>query len=94
MGIEYKIAIPKAAVDTVDGILRSAKWFTQTIQTDQQLVYEYRMPNNFGRIPNGHAYIESDGIYFCDFGGSRDTMADVVQQIADRIGTPDVAELE
>ena len=94
MGIEYKIAFPRDAADTVDGILRSATYFTQAIQIDHQLIYEYRLPSNSGKMPNGHASIESYGIYFCDFGGACDTMADVVKQITDRIGTPDVAELE
>ncbi len=94
MAIEYKIAFPRTATDAVDDILRSATHFTQTIQFDNQLIYEYRLPSNSGKMPNGHASVESYGIYFCDFGGARDTMADVVKQITDRICTPNVAELE
>ncbi len=70
MGIEYKIAFPHRAADTVDGIWRSAAYFTQATDIDHQLIYEYRLPSNFRKMPNGHASIESYGIYFCDFGGA------------------------
>jgi hypothetical protein len=93
MGVEYKIAFAPVA-DTVDDILRSATYFTQTIEFDHRLTYEYRLPDNTGAMPNAHASIESYGVYFCDFGGARDIMADIVQQIMDQIGSPDVSELE
>ena len=94
MGVEYRIEFAPAATDTIDEILRSVKYFAQTIEFDQQVNYEYRLPDNPGSMPNAQASIETYGIYFCDFGGARDIMADIVQQINDRIGAPDVAQLE
>lgn len=94
MGIEYRIEFTDSDPNATDEILRSAPFFVETERQIGDRKYEYRLPENVGLMPNAQAAIESYGVYFCDFGGARDIMTTIVQQLGDRIGSLHVAEIE
>ena len=57
-------------------------------------VYEFRAPANLDILPDAHATIETDGLYFSDNGGDGGKVLDeLVLDIARTFGPPRIEEL-
>lgn len=69
MGIECKIKFTVNAAENLDAILRQSPFFSDYDVTYK--LYNYRNEPNQDLLimPDAHAAIEPDGIYFCDNGG-------------------------
>lgn len=91
MGIEYEIQFKYDDPKQVDDALRSALLFAGVEPAHS--MYEFHSTNNPGSMPDAHACIKEYGIYFCDNGGSRKILDDIVQRITQRFVAPVVEEL-
>jgi hypothetical protein len=57
-------------------------------------IYEFRSPANTGMLPDAHATIETDGLFFSDNGGDgRKVFHELLVDIARTFGPPRIEEL-
>lgn len=69
MAIEYHIRFARSSDGELDGAIRSLPFF-RNYDVRYQL-YNFRLDgdNSGPGMPDAHAKIEPDGVYFCDNGG-------------------------
>lgn len=91
MGIEYTIKFTYSSTERVDALLRNVAGFADFDPTWR--FFNYRNPNSRAAIPDGHARIESYGVYFCDNGGIP-ILPSLIEKITSAFGTPVVEEIE
>ncbi|MBK8805726.1 MAG: hypothetical protein IPO21_03350 [Bacteroidales bacterium] len=72
MGFEYKIKTTITACQTKDihVLLEQNVYFERKYHFDNNEFWDFRHPENPGKIPNATIIFEPDGIYICQYGSS------------------------
>lgn len=67
MGYEYKIAakLTDKQVADIQDILVKSRFFDQKNEFTHKVFWDFRHPDNKGKMPNIHIVFENDGIYVC-----------------------------
>lgn len=66
MGIEYKIRFFNKDARKLDAMLRQAPFFSDYDANFKLYNYRHDPDKDLDVMPDAHAAIEADGIYFCD----------------------------
>ncbi len=90
MGYEHQIRLPRSSAFDVDSILRGMDGFEGYSPTFKQ--YSFRRKAT-GSMPDAHASIEPDGVYFCDNGCGAAVLRDLLRALEERFGQVSVEEL-
>lgn len=67
MGFEYKIItkLNQKQISEVQQLLEQNNIFDKKYEFDNKLFWDFRKPDNTGKMPNISVAFESDGIYIC-----------------------------
>lgn len=90
MGHEHQIRLARSSAADVDSILRNIDGFEGYSPAFKQ--YSFRRLAT-GSMPDAHASIEPDGLYFCDNGCGAAVLCDLVRALEERFGQVSVEEL-
>lgn len=82
MGYEYNIRFKVDNTKDLAELLKACPHFETLSRIQNKLQYIYREANNTGQMPNGVAEIETDGIYFCDYGGGEEALKNIIFRVA------------
>lgn len=95
MGIEYKIKFSVDTDENVDEMLRHTPFFSNYDQNYNLYNYRDDFNTNPFVMPDAHAAIESDGIYFCDNCGkiSRLVFEHLKRTASQKYGIIEIVEL-
>ena len=95
MGKEYLLHFPFERRGLLEDLLIRAPLFHGLAPRSGGLeVYEFRAAENTGIMPDAHATIETDGLYFCDNGGAGvKVFHELLLDIARTFGPPRIEEL-
>jgi len=85
MGIEYRIACPAEGLPELAEFLRRLGG-TPCAKFPEQIEFRFR-PSSPEEMPDAMAIVEADGLYFCDNGGQRESVAVLFRQIIDQVLT-------
>lgn len=92
MGVEYKIRFKHQEKQDVDSLLRALPHFAEF--DAEWKMYNYRLPDNPGQMPNVAMQIEDDGLYFCDYLMPPDMLNQVAEIIRQKYGEAEVEKYE
>ena len=69
MGFEYKIkaTLTQTHIDKIENLLQKTDYFERKYWVEDKLFYDFRHPDNVGKMPNASLVIENDGIYICQW---------------------------
>lgn len=69
MGFEYKIKAKFTAPQTteIEHLLENSKTFDKKYEFDNKTFWDFRQPENLGKIPNISLVFENNGIYVCQY---------------------------
>lgn len=69
MGFEYKIQakLTPQQSNEIAQILTKNDYFERKYWVNEQLFWDFRLPDNRGALPNVSLIIESDGVYVCQW---------------------------
>ena len=81
MGYEYNVKFEIDRSDEIEELLKSLPYFQKTDVFQNRLQFLYRSPKNSGRMPSAVAEIESDSIYFCDYGGGSEVLKELIYRV-------------
>ncbi len=65
MGVEYKIGFLVEDAQSLDAMLRQAPFFSDYDENFKLYNYREDLSKDLFVMPDAHAAIEADGIYFC-----------------------------
>lgn len=90
MGYEHQIRLPTSSPSDIDAILRGIDGFEGYNPLFKQ--YSFRRAAT-GAMPDAHASIEPDGVYFCDNGCGSALLLDIVRALEEQLGQVLIVEL-
>jgi hypothetical protein len=87
MGIEYKLTIKGSTPADLDRLLRDVHGFVAFRPNDG--AYEFRSATTLTTdMPGAEARIETDGLYFCDYGADGSRLLDeLMRRLSLKYGT-------
>jgi len=94
MGTEYRIEFQVSDREAVFEILRSLGFAPSCQSRSDSVAYEFRDQANDGLMPNASTELDDGGLYFGDFGGTRNLLEQIGQRIAKLTGAANVSEID
>lgn len=94
MGIEYFINIFDPNMKLIDNTLRSLPFFREVYQLDDKIHYVFRLKADNKEMPNAEVVIEENGLYFCDYGSSKEIINLLINKIRQYYVDAKIKELE
>lgn len=72
MGFEYKLKtkLTDKQIIEIQELLENSALFEKKYEYAQQMFWDFRHPENTGKMPNISIIFEEDGIYICQYGSS------------------------